>query len=109
MPNRNRAPARASQLRIGITVALLTATCIVSDCVDRETFECNLAVAIVADCCPEIDPTALNCERGFACDANEPLLKEEESECITALSCDEIRSQGGCEDIARLSCVDVDG
>lgn len=62
-------------------------------------FDCEEAVAHLASCCPDLDPTAFDCRFGLACGADErpePDFDGPQSECIQSLTCGQIQEKNIC-------------
>ena len=98
--------------RICTVMTVLFSFGLFGQCMDEQTFECELAVARVEECC-SIDVEVgsgtndgvLSCDIFEGCGV-EPLFSVKEAECVSKLSCDDLRSQGGCSSIESLSCID---
>lgn len=66
----------------------------------RDEVECEETVAWLNDCCESFDPTAIRCwyhDGGCQGEDTLPSLSPEESECIRARSCAELREAQVCE------------
>lgn len=67
---------------------------------------CEVAVARLDECCPQMEPRRFNCVHDEGCNNNlYPTFSERASECILDASCDQLRSSGKCEAIRQLSLV----
>lgn len=62
-------------------------------------FECEEAVARLKECCPELNPRAVDCTGGV-CNLTD--LNLDESTCIQALSCTEIRELDLCTRVPAI-------
>ena len=92
--------------RIAIPILLAFFFGLLGQCIHEETFECESAVARIAECCPEADTTVYDCEFNRSCVGDTPpFLREDEAECVESLSCDTIRAEGGCANIGNLGCL----
>ena len=72
---------------------------------DGSQFECEEAAAHLADCCPGLNPTQIDCNYHFDCDGDStndsPEIDGAESKCIERRSCDELTSSGVCDTFAN--------
>lgn len=67
---------------------------------DGSEFACEEAVAHLASCCPELDPTTFDCERDFGCGADTAPptdLDLATSRCLVDKSCERIRAAHICQ------------
>jgi hypothetical protein len=73
----------------------------------EDEVQCEEAVAHLEECCDNLDATSISCEYAEGCETNTyPTLKPDESECVRAKSCSEIRSQGICERVLERQTAD---
>lgn len=58
---------------------------------------CEEAAARLVDCCPDFDPSALECVYSSGCGSTQyPAIPVAESECILERSCSELAARGIC-------------
>lgn len=69
----------------------------------EDELDCEEAVAHLASCCPNYDPTQIACKYSSTCGITLPALSVEESRCILDLSCDHVVQAGLCESTEGLS------
>lgn len=66
---------------------------------DGTEFACEEAVAHLASCCPDLEPKAFDCRRGFSCAGDEVAntdLDLATSNCIQEMSCARIQEENLC-------------
>ncbi len=80
-------------------VAVLVLGPVLVDCgIEASELLCEDAAALLASCCPSLDPHTLTCpDSHAACEAPSPTFSIEESRCLRALDCAAIRARGICE------------
>jgi hypothetical protein len=80
-------------------VAVLVMGPVLVDCSIHESeLLCEDAVALLASCCPSLDPRTLVCPGDpTSCEPPPPSFSIEESRCLRALDCAAIRARGICE------------
>lgn len=86
-----RAARRTTLLRAAVMAVLLgPLTC---SGIHDDELRCEEAVATLARCCPGYDLKRISCHRTDACGTTTatPQLMQEQSECIVARSCEELR------------------
>ena len=71
--------------------------------VQKDEFECEQAVAHLAECCPRFDTRSLICSSGCGYEAG-PDLHEEGSECIIGATCEDLQRSGACDAPKRVTC-----
>jgi hypothetical protein len=71
--------------------------------IEKEEFECEQAVAHLADCCPDFDARGYICSNGCNYPSG-PDIHTDAAECIVGASCDELVKSGACEAPKQVSC-----
>jgi hypothetical protein len=73
------------------------------DGIGPSDFACEVAVAQLADCCPNFEPGEVNCvTNGDGCGYSAlPDLERDESDCIRRMSCSDLRAHGVCDRVAK--------
>ena len=90
---------KACALSVGIlTFLTLTAE------VREDEFDCEQAVAHLAECCPGFPVEGLYCQHDFGCGSTrDPDLTLDDSRCILALDCSVLVGKGLCRRAAHLT------
>jgi hypothetical protein len=69
----------------------------------EDEVDCEQAVAHLDECCPGFTwASSLRCEYDGGCAPNTPGLTVEESNCVAAMSCDELVARDLCTTLANL-------
>lgn len=97
-----RAPVRAAVAVLGM-LSLMASGGLREDEVD-----CEQAVSHLDECCPGFTwASSLRCEYYGGCGTSTPGLSVEESNCVMAMSCDELTARDLCTTLANLAQEDV--
>lgn len=84
-------------------IVLLLAPLVVGMGFDERTFECENAVAHLAECCSRFTAAPSLCPQVFGCGGEPSLeLSSAESACIKGLECSDVRSRGLCSKAEAL-------
>ena len=89
-------------LRLGLA---LCAIFTIARCggVESREYLCELAVAHLADCCPDFVPRDIDCVSTYGCGSiHLPVLRSDESQCMLSLDCKVVLSSGLCPAVASL-------
>jgi hypothetical protein len=83
--------------------ALALLSLVASGGLREDEIDCEEAVAHLDECCPGFaKATSMSCTFGTGCEQSLPELTVDESRCVTAASCDEIRSRNLCETLKHV-------
>ncbi len=85
---------------VGVAAAgLLVACLLLGFGLDAGELACEQAAAHLIECCPELDPTRMDCSQAGGCSRSEQAttVAEEESDCIRDSSCEDILARRVCE------------
>lgn len=95
---------KSTSLWLGRTLLVfLLAPLVVGMGFDERTFECENAVAHLAECCSSFTAAASLCPQPFGCGGEPSLeLSSAESACIKGKDCSDVRSRGLCSKAAAL-------
>jgi hypothetical protein len=82
-----------------VTLALVGVLLLIFACDFRsDEFHCEEAVAHMDSCCPNFNQQAVNCHFASGCGSTTyPSIDSNESVCLLAKSCEELRANGYCE------------
>jgi hypothetical protein len=71
---------------------------------ERRDYLCEVAVARITECCPQLSPSSFLCVSTQGCygPTSLPVLRTDESECILELDCAGIAEQHICEAVRTL-------
>jgi hypothetical protein len=96
---------RPSWWRRGFTLSLFVGGLLSSGAcgIREDEFDCENAVARLAQCCPGFDATSVDCTYSPGCGNAYPALDPSQSNCILQSSCDSLRNAGVCEAAANLT------
>jgi hypothetical protein len=70
--------------------------------VRHDEFDCENAVAHLAQCCPGFDASTVQCTFSGGCNTSYPALDPAQSDCIRGASCETLVAQGVCARAAQL-------
>ncbi len=68
----------------------------------HDEFDCENAVAHLAQCCPGFDARTVQCSYSSGCSTYYPALDPAQSDCIRGASCETLVAEGVCERAAQL-------
>ena len=84
-------------------VGALSLTCLLgADSLTEASFDCEQAVARLAECCPAIDPSRFTCAED-GCSSRYPDFLIDESTCIQTASCSDLVANGICARAANAA------